>query len=93
MKLTGAPTRTGSVCERYGGVRLPLTSSPPLVARKLVVAPSSRVTLRAAFSAWTALSAAGMPGSSTSVRWISGVLPKASPTSPNWLVAKVLVTV
>ena len=55
------------------------------MARKLVLEPSSRVTARAALSASVALAAAG-PGFSTSVRWISGLVPEARPTSPYWLV-------
>ena len=96
-----APTRIGAVVETYGGVRLPLSRQPvgrglhvaaSPDSRKLVDAPSSRTTARARLSASVALEPAG-PGRSTSVRWMSGLVPCARPTSPKLFVENVLLIV
>ena len=87
VKVAAAPTRTGLVSETYGGVRPGWPRD-----RKLVDAPSSSTTPRAALSA-AAASASAEPGRPTSVGCSSGSVPAARPTSPYWLVENVLVTV
>ena len=80
-RVTGAPTRIwGSWVSHGNGV-------PLAVVRKFAVAPSSRVTARAALSSLTAWTAAASCGSATSVGVNSGLVPAASPISPYWLSA------
>ncbi len=78
VNVTGAPTRTGLVSDRYG------SGFDVLAAlRKLVEAPSSRVTERAVLSA-TAEVYSAVPGRAVSVGCTSGLSPAASAISPYW---------
>lgn len=79
MKVAAAPTVTGPWVSHDTGM--------PWFAwvRKLVLAPSSSVTLRAALSASTAFASA-LPGRPTSVGWTRRFVPLASTTSPYWFV-------
>src|SRR6478735_5021991 len=87
VNATGSPTRTGLLSDRYG-------SGFDLLAalRKLVDAPSSSVTARAALSATTAAYSAE-PGRAASVGCTSGLSPAARPISPYWLAEYTSVTV
>ena len=85
-KVTAAPTRTGSVSDRYG------SGTSFAVDRKFSEAPSSRTIARAALS-FTTSRYSSVSGRATSVGVRSGPAPAASPTSAYWLVEYVLVTV
>ena len=82
VSVARAPTRTGLAFDSHGRAIALLVVLP----RKLMLAPSSRTTPRAALSALTAAIAAASCASATSVGVSSGCVPVASPISAYWLV-------